>query len=350
MILKELSEAAGVSGQEDAVRDIILNAIAGHVRDVRIDAIGNITAVKKSKSRKKLPRVLLAAHMDEIGFMVSGFDSNGLIRVVNVGGIDPRILPALRVKIGKDSVPGVFIWAPIHLSQDENVVKLSNLRIDIGTTTKDAAKGKVKLGDRVVFDAQFMKVGKHILRGRALDDRVGCALLIDILQADSYPVDVLAAFTTQEEIGVRGAQVAAKILKPDVAFVLETTPAGDIPDPEREADDDDDNHNPSTKLAHGPALTVIDSRMITDPRILNYQRQTAEKAGIPYQLKTVRGGGTDAGAIHTANAGIPSGVVSVPARYIHSPAAYIHRDDYANALKLLQALINNLSWDVLKRT
>jgi endoglucanase len=349
MILKELSEAVGVSGKEDAVRSVVLKAIEGHAEDIRIDPLGSITALKTSKSRsKKKLRVMLAAHMDEIGFMVMGFDSDGLIRFTNIGGIDDRILPGLRVRVGNDLIPGVIVWTPIHKNNDQNVVKLSNLRIDIGATNKDGVNGKVKRGDRIVFDSYYSEMSAKILRGKAFDDRVGCSLLVDVLQGGSYAVDVLAAFTVQEEIGLRGARVAAQALNPDIGFALEGTTAHDIPNPAA-IPDDDDQPNPVCKLGDGPALTVMDSSVIVDPRLLRFMRATAEKNKIPFQLKTAPGGGTDAGSIHRANAGIPSAVISVPCRYIHSPVALLNRDDYDNTLKLIQALLNNLSADVLKR-
>jgi endoglucanase len=175
-----------------------------------------------------------------------------------------------------------------------------------------------------------------------------CALLIDVLQGGPYPVEVLAAFTVQEEIGLRGATVAAQMLNPDIAIALEGTTAHDLPDPTAEADDEL-VPNPVCKMGSGPALTVMDRRLIVDPRLLNFLRTTAEVNGIPYQLKSALGGGTDAGAIHTANGGIPSAVISMPCRYIHSPHALLHRDDYDNTLRLLQATLNSLSADVLRR-
>jgi endoglucanase len=292
---------------------------------------------------------MLAAHMDEVGFMVTGYDSDGLVHFTNVGGIDDRILPGLRVKLGDGLIPGVIIWAPIHKTHGQNnTAKINSLRIDIGATSKDDASGKAKRGDRVAFDSQYMEVGKKMLRGKAFDDRAGCALLVDILQGGPYPVDVLAAFTVQEEIGLRGARVAAQKFNPDVAIVLEGTTAHDVPNPMAEPDDEEEP-NPACRLGAGPVLTVMDQSMVADPRLLGFLRQTADANGIPYQLKTLLGGGTDAGAIHMANAGAPAAVISVPCRYIHSPAAYLNRDDYANTLNLVQAALNGLTAKALKR-
>ncbi len=346
MILKALSEAIGISGDESAVRDIILTAIDGHAENIRIDAMGSVTAFKKGTG-ENLPRVMLAAHMDEVGFMVTGFESNGLIRFTSVGGIDDRILPGLRVKIGSSHIPGVIIWTPIHMNRDQNVIKMSNMRIDIGLSSKDATSGKVNIGDRIAFDSAFMEIGAKTLRGKAFDDRSGCSVLVDVLQGGPYAVDVLAAFTVQEEIGLRGAQVAAQALAPDLAIALEGTTAHDVPNPNADPDEDEPL-NPTCMLGHGPVISVMDASMIVDPRLLRFLRKTAESHELTHQIKTRPGGGTDAGAIHLSNAGVPSAVVSVPCRYIHSPAAYLNRDDYANTVKLIQAFLNSITFDDLK--
>jgi endoglucanase len=344
-LLKSLSEAHGISGREDAVRKIILNAIDGHASDIRIDPLGSITAIKRG-AVEGAPRVMLAAHMDEVGFMVSGVDGDGLVRFTAVGSIDDRILPGLRMKIGANAIPGVVIWTPIHIGREQNVVKLANLRIDIGASNKDEANGKVKIGDMIVFDSYFGEVGTAMVRGKALDDRAGCAVLIDVLRGGPYAVDVLAAFTVQEEIGLRGAQVAAQTLNPDVAFVLETTTANDIPNP-LAVPDDMDEPNPTCRLQGGPVLTILDRSVIVNPRLLQFLRTTADKHGIPYQLKTQPGGGTDGGSIHLANGGVMTAVISNPSRYIHSPVTYLHRDDYARTVQLIQAVLNDINADIL---
>lgn len=346
--LRELSEAIGISGDEGAIRKLILKAIDGHVEDVKIDAMGTITALKRGTDGANRPRVMLAAHMDEVGFMVTGWDGDGLIKFTAVGGIDDRILPGMRVKVGDNKIPGVILWTPIHKNRDQSVVKMSNLRIDIGAG-KDEVNGKVKRGDRIAFDATFMEVGESIIRGKALDDRAGCSVLIDILRGGDYPCDILAAFTVQEEIGLRGAQVAVKTLNPDAALVLECTTAHDLPNPLADPDRDDPRDiNPTTRLGMGPALTFMDRSMVTAPQMFRLLKSVADANGIPYGFKTQLGGGTDGGAIHKANAGVPTGAISIPARYIHSPHAYLHRDDYANAVKLAQAALNAITWDAIK--
>lgn len=341
MLLKELSEAIGVSGDESAVRKVIVPAIRDHVTNLHIDSIGNLTALKQGTGEHNL-RVMIAAHMDEVGLMVTGFDSSGALRFTSVGGIDERILPGLRVRIGSDRIPGVIMWTPIHKNHDQTAKKLSDLRIDIGTTSKNGTEAKVKRGDRIAFDSYYAELSETMVRGKSFDDRVGCALLIDLLQGGPYPVDIIAAFTVQEEIGLRGAQVAAQRHKPDVALVLEGTTAHDIP--VADADPDDPTvANPACLLGAGPVFTVMDRSMITPPQMLRFLRGTAEAHQIPYQLKTALGGGTDAGRIHLANGGIASAVISIPCRYIHSPTAYLDKTDYANGLKLLQAALQRIT-------
>ncbi len=208
MILEELSNAVGISGDEGAVRKLILEAIQDHAESIQVDALGNITALKPGTAGSENPRIMLAAHMDEVGFMLRGVDSDGLIRFSNIGGIDARILPGLRVKVGTAQLPGVIVWTPIHHNHEQTTVKISDLRIDIGATSQDGVTAKP--GEAIAFDSSYAEMSAQYRRGKALDDRVGCALLVDILQGGPYPVDILAAFTVQEEIGVRGAKVAAQ--------------------------------------------------------------------------------------------------------------------------------------------
>ena len=338
MILDKLSNAIGVSGEEDEVRQIVIPAVKDHVTHLEVDSMGNVTALQTG-TRHPEYTVMIAAHMDEIGMMVTDVDSNGLIQFASVGGIDARILPGLRVKVGRQKTAGVVLWKPIHMWRDMNAVKMDNLRIDTGVTDKNAAQP----GDRIAFDSFYAPMSEKIVRGKAFDDRVGCSILIDLLQNGPYPVTIAAAFTVQEEIGLRGAQIAAQRLNPDAAIVLEGTPVFDLPDPNLEMDASDLPANPAARLGAGAVLTLMDSSMISDPRVLAFLRQTAEANAIPYQYKTVRGGGTDAGAIHTAHAGIPTMVLSTPCRYIHSPTALMNLDDYGHVFQLSQAVLNQIA-------
>ena len=315
-----------------------------HVSDIQVDALGNLTAIQRGKLYPDF-KVMIAAHMDEIGMMVTAVDSNGLIQFTNIGGIDPRILPGLRVKVGPNRTAGVILWKPIHLGRDMKAVPLDSLRIDVGADDKSAAKP----GDRIAFDSGFARLSPTVVRGKAFDDRAGCAILIDILQAGPYPVTIAAAFTVQEEIGLRGAKVAAQRLKPAAAIVLEGTYAFDVPNPNFETDAGDLLTNPATRFGEGAVITLSDRQMITDPRVLAFLRETAETNDIPYQVKTMDGGGTDGGAIHTAQAGIPTMPISAPCRYIHTPAALLHLDDYASVLNLSRAALNRLTPTTFER-
>lgn len=341
-LMQRLSQARGVSGQEEKAREVILGAIEGQVQDLRVDALGNVLARKPGASGDDLPRILVTAHMDEIGFVLRSIDGEGLLRVYAVGGVDARILPGLRVCVGDEGLPGVFMWKPIHLGREQRAVPLDNLRIDIGARDRAEAAGLVKPGDMITFAGDFMAIGEGAVRGKALDNRAGCALLVELLQGEALPGDLLVAFTCQEEIGLRGAQVVVAALQPDLAIVLESTPAHDLPD--LGADPDEGiAFNPATRQGAGPVLTVMDSRTIVDPRLLNWLRNTADEAGIPYQLKSQSGGGNDAGAIHVSGAGVPTAAISMPARYVHGPAALLRVSDYDRSLALLRAALRSVS-------
>ena len=344
MILEELSNAIGISGEEDEVRSIVIPAISDHVTDLEVDSIGNVTALQRGTMYPEYS-VMIAAHMDEIGMMVTAVGGNGLIQFTNVGGIDARILPGLRVKVGKKRTAGVIMWKPIHMWKEMKTIPIDQLRIDVGASDKSAAEP----GDRIAFDSYYAALSDNVVRGKSFDDRVGCSILVEILQNGPYPVTVAAAFTVQEEIGLRGAKVAAQRLRPDAAIVLEGTPAYDVPNPNREIDANDLPVNPATRMGEGAVLTLLDRSMITDPRVLAFLRETAEANQIPYQLKTAGGGGTDGGAIHTAHTGVPTMNLSVPCRYIHTPTAVMSLEDYGHVLRLSQAVLNAITPESFQR-
>lgn len=341
MLLQELSTAVGVSGDEGAVRSLIHTAISPHVSDIHTDSMGNLTARKVGTGAVGL-RIMLDAHMDEVGFVVTGYENDGLLRFAAVGGFDDRMLLGKRVKAGRKSLQGVIQSTPIHFGRDGAVKPIKDLRIDIGATSKAAAEGAVGLGERIAFDSEYVQLSETMVRGKAFDDRVGCALLIDILQsATPYPVDILASFSVQEEVGLRGAKIAAQRLHPDMAIALEGTTAHDVP--LGDADPDDPNvPNPGTRVNGGPVLTALDPRFITPPALLNFARETARTHSIPFQHKTALGGSTNAGSIHLVHSGVPSLVVSVPCRYIHSPQALLSLTDYQHTLALVQAILHSI--------
>lgn len=340
-ILQELSEAFGVSGAESDVRAKIVGLIEEHVDDIGTDSMGNIIAYKKGTANGL--RVMVDAHMDEVGMMVSGYDSGGMLKVEAIGGLDDRILLGKRVLVGPNQIPGVIGLKPIHkLSSSErsNTVKLSSMRIDIGVTSKSAAEGKAPLGTRVAFNSRFYETATHA-RGKSFDDRAGCSVLVHLLQADPYPFDFYGSFTVQEEVGLRGAMVAAHKIQPDCLFALEGTIADDLPKEE--------DVSPTTALGKGPALSAMDRRTIYDRRLNQLLIDTAEALGLPYQWKQPGIGGTNAGSIGLTGTGVPAACIAVPCRYIHTPEAMLLKEDYQNTIKLVEAALRRMSADVLAR-
>lgn len=342
-LLRELCEAIGVSGDEGEIRRLILKHIRDHVEDIQIDAMGNLLAIKRGTGETTL-RVMAAAHMDEVGLMVMGFDSDGTIRFQQVGGVDARILPGTRVLVGTDRVPGVVSWVPVHLNKSEETVSIDRLRIDIGAASKDAAQNGIERGDLIAFDSQLVELGPTV-RCKAFDDRAGCASLIKLVQGDPFPFDLCVAFTVQEEVGLRGAKIAAQHFMPDAAFVLETTACHDLPQDPLEPD-----QTTITRLGAGPAITVMDRSMISAPRLVQHLVRVGDEQGIPHQFRSPQhAGGTDAGAIHQTGIGVPSVVVATPCRYLHGPHLIMSLSDWENQSRLVRAAWMELTPDMLSR-
>ena len=342
MFLQELAEARGVAGHEQAVRELVLNAIKPWIDTHRVDALGNLICLRRARGQptEQGPRkVMLAAHMDEVGLMITGINSDGTLRFGPVGGIDPRVLLSKQVLVGDDAVPGVIGARPIHLTTPadrERVVELDKMAIDIGVTSKSAAEKKVKLGDYVSFRTTFEVLdteGLRTVKGKAMDDRIGCYVLTELLKTD-YAFDLYAVFTAQEEVGLRGAKVAAYAINPDLALVFEGTVCDDIPK--------DKDISPVTELGKGPALTFMDRSVIADPRLVRLLVRTAERLGIPYQFKRAIAGGTDAGAIHLTREGVPSAVIAVASRYIHAPVSMVSLNDVDHTIQLAREALHTL--------
>lgn len=344
MILQELSEAIGVSGDEDAVRKIIADAVRGHVDELRSDTIGNLFAVKKARGAGRRPlQVMIAAHMDEVGLMIVGHDSSGGLRFRPVGGIDDRILPGKVLFVGPDKLPGVIGVKPVHLlkgDEGKQVLKTDSLVIDIGASSKEEAEKLVKVGQLAAFSTRYHKVGRTAT-GKAFDDRAGCAVLVELVRGARLPVELHAVFTVQEEVGLRGARVAASAVEPDCAFVLEGTICDDLPK--------DKDTSPTTEMGKGPAISLMDRSAFADRRLVDHLIATADKLGLPYQFKQPGVGGTDAGAITRSKAGVPTVPVSVPCRYIHSPVARLSLDDFDNTVRLMRESLKRLTPDVLRK-
>jgi endoglucanase len=338
-LLESLCQATSVSGDERDVRRIVLDAIEPLADELEVDPIGNVLAVKKGRGRNRL-RVMMAAHMDEIGFMITADDRKGMLRFDKVGGMDARQLVGKAVVVGREQVPGVIGAKAIHLttaSERRRSMSIDSLRIDLGPEPE----GRVKVGDRATFAPNFQVLGRGSARSvssKALDDRVGVASLIEHFRHAPENIDLLAAFTTQEEIGLRGAKVAADNMKPDLAIALDCTPALDLP----AVDPDFENARYNARLGAGPAIYQVDGATLSDPRLVRYLQETAARYKIPYQLRQPGGGGTDAGAIHKSGIGVPSISISVPGRYMHTSAGLIRVNDWRAALNLVAAALTDL--------
>lgn len=338
-LLQQLCESSAVSGDEGAIRKIILQELKEFSADTKVDALGNVLVKRQGRGDQRL-RVMLAAHMDEVGFMLTSDEGDGLFRFDTVGGLDTRQLVGKPVWVGKEQLPGVIGAKPIHLSkanERQSTIPLDTLRIDIGPGNGS----KVKVGDRATFATRFERHGPSLL-AKALDDRLGVATLIELVRHAPPNIDLLAAFTVQEEVGLRGAQVAAYAFDPDLALALDCTPAYDLP-----AWDEEENTRYNVRLEHGPALYVADRATLSDPRLLRHFSTTAENAGIPYQLRQAGGGGTDAGAIHRQRAGIPSLSISVPARNLHTAIGIARLADWKHSLNLIHTALETLPNDLL---
>lgn len=336
-LLEKLCNVIAVSGDEGEVRKIVLEEIKDYADDVRVDALGNVLATRLGRGAKRV-KVMLDAHMDEVGLMIVADETEGIYRFELVGSIDSRHLLGKQVYVGKERAPGVIGGKPTHLmdaSERTRKVPLDSLRIDLGLA------GKAKVGDRAGFATQFRRVGPSIM-AKSIDDRIGVATVIELFKHAPSNVDLCAAFTVQEEIGLRGAKVAAQTFNPDLAIAIDSTPANDLPD-----FDGNENMTYNTKLGLGPAIYIADGSTLHDPRLVRFLQAVAASAGIPHQLRQPGGGGTDSAAIQRALAGIPTVSVSVPHRYTHSPVSISRVDDWKRTLNLLRAALKKITPELI---
>jgi len=341
-LLEKLCNAVAVSGDEGEVRKIVLEEVKPFADEVKVDALGNVLVrinAKKTSGKKPL-RVLLDAHMDEVGFMIVHDDGEGFYQFEAVGGIDKRNLVGKQVVVGKEHTPGVIGAKPIHLmsdDEDEHAIEISSMRIDLGPD------GKASVGDRASFATRFRRAGPSIM-AKAIDDRIGVATLIEVLKNAPKHIELCLSFSVQEEIGLRGAKVASYHFNPEIAFAIDSTPARDLP-----RYDGGESYSYNSKLGLGPAIYKMNRSTIDDPRLVAFLEQTAIKHKIPYQIRQPKGGGTNAGAIQNAQTGVPVVSVSVPHRYTHSPISISRVEDWKNTLNLLLTALNNITRDVLKK-
>lgn len=342
-LLKRLSETIGPSGYEDSVKGVVIDELRKTADALWVDTLGNVIAVKKSGGDKKL---MLAAHMDEIGLFVSHIDDNGFIRVVPIGGVVERTLLFQRILIKtrkENVVRGVIGLKPPHIlkkEEAERIPEIKDLFIDIGVSTKkEAEELGVSVGDIAVFDRDLVKIGQYRVSGKAIDDRVGVAALIKSFEAIERPnVDVYAVATVQEEVGLKGARTSAFTIGPDLAVALDVTIASDVPDTPV--------HQWFTRLGAGPAIKVVDGRaasgLITPRKFVDKLIEIAQKYNIPYQIEVAAGGTTDASIINLNKEGVPAGTISIPARYIHSPVEVIDLRDLQYTVQLTKRFTENI--------
>ncbi len=331
MLLMEMLKTNAPSGCEDEMRDLILN----EVKDMEhfVDSMGNVIVHKKGNGK----RVMISAHMDEVGFIVSKITDSGAIKFKTVGGIETTVLLGKKVVIGKDNVPGITGFKAVHLQsggERGNMAQVGDIVIDIGAKDKAAAERKVKVGDYGTFYSEAVEFGDNLLKCKGLDDKVGCAALLELLKIDT-DLDLYAAFTTQEEVGCRGSIIAANFIKPEIAIVFEGTTCSDVfPTPDEKT---------VTRLGGGCALTAMDRAAVADREMLNLAKKVAEENGIPYQIKRTTMGGTDAGSIQRSGKGVKTVVISTPCRYIHSPVCVMNKRDFEAQVALGKALLKSLS-------
>lgn len=346
-LLQRLCDMVAVSGDEGPIRAIIKEEINAYADELKVDVLGNLLAVRNGTGEDRL-RVMIAAHMDEVGMMLTHEEEDGIFRFEAVGGLDARWLAGKPVLVGKDQVPGVIGFKPVHLSTMDEIrqsVTISQLRMDVG---QENGK-RPKAGDRATFATRFKRSGPSIY-AKALDDRLGVASLIELFKHAPPNIDLLAAFTVQEEVGLKGAKVAAYHFDPQLAIVLDCTPANDLPHWDRGrcvGEDCLENTRYNTRLGAGPAIYIADRATLSDPRLVRFLAQVAEEREIPYQFRQPGGGGTDAGAIHKQRRGIPSVSVSVPGRYLHTPVSLIRLDDWKHTLALIFSALESINSNVL---
>lgn len=325
--LKELTCLDGVSGEENAVRDYIISKIDGHC-EYSIDPLGSIIAFKKGKNRS-VKKLMVDAHMDEVGLIITSITSDGFLGFSAVGGIDTAVLMFRRVRIG--NINGVITGKPVHLISAEERKKLpkaDSLYIDIGANSKEEALKLVRIGDKAVICGEYVQMGNKI-KAKAIDDRVGCAILISLLTKET-DYDFYAAFSVQEEVGLRGAKAVTFTVDPDSAIILEATTAADIAGVEAS--------KRVCVLGEGPAVSFMDRATVYDRAYYD----AALKSGIKCQPKAAVAGGNNSGSVHLSRGGVRTLAISVPCRYIHSPSCVADTEDIENAEKLSQYMINGI--------
>ncbi|WP_068142102.1 M42 family metallopeptidase [Limnochorda pilosa] len=315
----------GPSGAEGEVRRVLEEELRGRVDRLETDALGNLYAIREPGGPGGLT-VMLDAHTDEIGLVVTYIEEEGFLRVAPIGGVSPQVALGQRVRFAGGAEGSV---AADYLEEIKDL-ELSHLLVDIGASSRSEAAARVQVGEAGVFVRPVAEAGEHRLIAKAADDRAGCAVLVETLKAlDGSPHRVVAVFAVQEEVGLRGARTAAFRVQPDLAVAVDVTPTGDTPKAPKRA----------VELGKGPAVKAMDRSVIAHPAVRRLLTETAREAGIPYQVEVLTAGGTDAGPIHTSRNGVPTGAVSIPCRHLHTPAEMVDLRDMEGAKELLLAVL-----------
>lgn len=342
-LLKQICEVAGTSGYERRIRNLIIESISPYVDEVKTDNLGNVLALKKGNNNPEGKKVMVAAHMDEIGFIVTHIDDAGFVRFHTIGGFDPKTLTAQRVIVhGRKDLPGVMGSKPIHvMSQEEKgkVPQTTDFFIDLGMSKEEVEK-LVRVGDPITRERDLIEIGECV-NGKSIDNRVSVYILVEALkELDQVPYDVHAVFTVQEEVGIRGANVAAHQINPDFGIALDTTIAFDVPGAKPQ--------EKVTELGKGAAIKIMDASAIADYRMVEFLKQVADRNVIKWQPEILTAGGTDtAGIQRMGRNGSIAGAISIPTRHIHQSIEMAHKEDVVHCVNLLIAAlkeINTFDW------
>ncbi len=331
-ILDKLTSLSGPSGFEGEVRGFIKEQVTPYVDEVFTDRMGNIIVHKKGKGKK----VIVDAHMDEVGFIITGYNDDGSLRFSALGGINAKIIPSKTVLIGPNKIPGVIGAKPIHLQGAEERKKglnYSDCCIDIGARSRKQSEELIDLGEYVVFDTEYDEFGEGLVKGKAFDDRVGCFVLMEALK-ENYDVDLYGVFAVQEEVGERGAFISSLNLKGDLGIALEGTICADMPSVPK--------HLRATEVGRGPAISIMDLTSIFDVDVADDIMEVGNNLNIPYQRRKAIAGGNDAATFHGTGCGAKIATISVPCRYIHSSVSVASKEDIKSTVKLLVEYLKTL--------
>lgn len=337
-LLKQICELPGAPGFEKKIRDFVVGEVRDLVDEISVDNLGNVIAIKRGKRNPENKRVMVAAHMDEIGFIVTHIDENGFLRFHPLGGFDPKTLTAQRVIIhGKKDLIGVMGSKPIHvMTQEEKtkIPKLTDYFIDLGMDKSEVAQW-VQVGDPITRERELVEMG-NCVNCKSIDNRIAVFILLETLRELKSPAfDVCATFTVQEEVGIRGAQVSAHQIDPDFGIALDTTIAFDLPGAAA--------HEKITELGKGTAIKIMDSSAICDYRMVNFMKETASKNNITYQTEILTAGGTDtAGVQRMGKQGAIAGAISIPTRHLHQVIEMANKADVAASIQLLKACLEEI--------